>query len=63
MVSGDHGETCKAIALEAGIINETEKEKDGVVMSGEQFREAIGGYHVVEDEKTGERKVQFDQKN
>jgi magnesium-transporting ATPase (P-type) len=35
MLSGDHIDTCKFVALKAGIIDETEKAKDNVVMTGD----------------------------
>ena len=38
MVSGDHIETCKHIALQAGIIDKLEAENEEVVMTGETFR-------------------------
>jgi magnesium-transporting ATPase (P-type) len=34
-VSGDHIDTCKKIAIDAGIITEGESEKENIVMTGE----------------------------
>jgi len=35
MISGDHAETCKYVALKAGIINESEAKSTKAVMTGE----------------------------
>lgn len=45
MISGDHLETCIAVALKAGIINKNEAGSPKAVMTGEHFREKIGYYH------------------
>ena len=42
MISGDHIETCRKVALIAGIITEDEFNNPKVVMSREQFRNSIG---------------------
>lgn len=63
MVSGDHLDTCRYIAIQAGIIDEKESEKDDVVMDGERFRKEIGQYYVEKDEVTGNKKVVFVDKN
>lgn len=49
MVSGDHLETAKKIAVDAGIITKEEAEMDNVCMTGEDFRSKIGGYSIQED--------------
>ena len=42
MITGDHFETARWVAHEAGIISKTEKDGKDVVMTGEQFRQRIG---------------------
>lgn len=44
MVSGDHVDTCKYVANKTGIITEAEMKVKGVFMTGQQFRDGIGGY-------------------
>lgn len=44
MISGDHIETCKYVAKKVGIITENEAKIKGVFMTGEMFRQEIGGY-------------------
>lgn len=62
MVSGDHIDTCRNIAGQAGIVNEKEMNSDNFVMTGEQFRNAIGGFDVKTNEETGERQIVFEEK-
>jgi len=50
MISGDHIETCKAVAVNCGIITEEESNEPGVVILGDEFRDEIGDYHKVWDE-------------
>jgi magnesium-transporting ATPase (P-type) len=60
MMSGDHIETCKKVALKAHIISQDEYEKDdGAVVSGEQFRQMIGPVNKVWDEKKQEYIIEF----
>lgn len=42
MISGDHYETAKKVALKAGIINEEDLQKQYCVMDAEEFRGMIG---------------------
>jgi P-type Ca2+ transporter type 2B len=42
LVSGDHIETAKAVAIKAGILKPEEAGRSYAVMSGEQFRELVG---------------------
>jgi len=42
MISGDHYETAKKVALKAGIINEEDLQKQYCVMDAEDFRTMIG---------------------
>ena len=44
MITGDHKETAKAVAIEAGIITEAESNTPGLVMTGEEFLEELGEY-------------------
>ena len=39
MITGDHIETARAVAVESGIITESESNTHGVVMTGDQFLE------------------------
>ena len=59
MVSGDHIECSKAVAVKAGIIKSEELQLSGIALSGEQFREAIGDYVKIWDPNTNEFKVEF----
>ena len=61
MVSGDHVETCKKVAIDAGIITKDDGNNPNVVMSGEEFQKAIGEYYVEKNEETGEREVKFEE--
>ena len=47
MITGDHIETAKSIAVAAGIVSENNIEDEGVAMTGEDFRAAIGNYKVL----------------
>ena len=42
MVSGDHQETAKAIALKAWIVSDEDLRRTYSIMSGENFRESVG---------------------
>jgi len=52
MVTGDHIETAKKVALASGIITEEQANDHSVVMSGEDFINAIGPYETVLNEDT-----------
>lgn len=43
MVSGDSEGTARAVAIQAGILHPTDMNKGNAVISGAQFREAVGG--------------------
>lgn len=61
LVSGDHLETCKIIALRSGILrNDNEMRMDNTCMTGAEFREAIGGYEKETDRDTGVVSIRFD---
>lgn len=64
MVTGDHLETAKYIAKQAGIVKEEElvrngQPRDGVAMNGEDFRKAIGRYTKVWDPERDEYRIEF----
>jgi len=48
MVTGDNIDTAKAIALEAGILTEAQKDRKYAVMDGKTFREACGGLRKID---------------
>jgi magnesium-transporting ATPase (P-type) len=60
MVTGDHIETAKKVALACGIITEEEANDHGVCMLGEDFINAIGPYENVYNEENGQYDIQFD---
>ena len=49
MVTGDHIDTAKYVALKSGIINEEELELEGTALTGAEFRTYIGKYQKVWD--------------
>lgn len=49
MVTGDNLETAKAIAIDAGIISQSEADQQYVCMEGKAFRERCGGLKRLED--------------
>jgi magnesium-transporting ATPase (P-type) len=59
MLSGDHVETCRAVAVQSGVITEEESNEPGVVITGDEFREEIGGYHKIWDEINQDYRVEF----
>jgi len=46
MVTGDHLETARQVAIQAGIITEAEANTDGVCMTGDEFEERLGGFEM-----------------
>lgn len=46
MITGDHLETAKAVAVASGIVHENDVDKEDVAMTGEEFRAKIGNYEV-----------------
>jgi magnesium-transporting ATPase (P-type) len=48
MVTGDNIDTARAIALEAGILTEAQKDRKYAVMDGKTFREACGGLRKID---------------
>lgn len=49
MITGDHLETAKYVALKCGIITNDEMNSPEVAMTGEDFRAKIGGYDKIWD--------------
>lgn len=60
MISGDHLETCKQVAIQAGIIKPDESQKENCVLTGSKFREAIGTYHKYFDQDTNQWSISFE---
>jgi len=60
MVTGDHIDTAKFVALQTGIINSDELHLEGCAMTGVQFREWIGRHQKVWDPQNNEFKVEFE---
>jgi magnesium-transporting ATPase (P-type) len=58
-VSGDHLECAKVVAVRAGIIRNEELQLNGIALTGEQFRGAIGDYTKIWDPNTQEFKIEF----
>jgi magnesium-transporting ATPase (P-type) len=54
MVSGDSEGTARAVAIQAGILHPTDLNKPNAVISGAQFREAVGGIGMVVNEDGSE---------
>ena len=52
LVSGDHIETAKKVALACGIITTEEANDNEIVMTGEDFDHAIGGAERFWNEET-----------
>jgi len=59
MITGDHLETAKSVALKVGILRRDELEHEGVAMTGENFRQEVGGYSKIWDPVHQEFRVEF----
>ena len=59
MITGDHLDTAKWVAAASGILKAEELEDKGVAMTGDEFREAIGGYSKIHDPVSDEYKIKF----
>ena len=59
MISGDHINTCKAVALQAGIIDDNELRQEGIVLTGEEFREQIGHVERIWDAANNDYRINF----
>lgn len=60
LVSGDHVETAKAVALKAGILRPEEAGRLYAVMQAEDFRATVGELRRSRDEATGEVTVEIE---
>jgi magnesium-transporting ATPase (P-type) len=60
MVTGDHIETARYVAVQAGIISELDSKEDGVIMTGEDFMNAIGPYERLWNEEKEDYDISFD---
>lgn len=60
MVTGDHLETAKSVAVATGILTLDQLDKEGYFMTGEQFRDIIGGYSRLYDSEINDYKIQFE---
>ena len=61
MITGDHILTAKKIAIDAGIISEAESNTDGLVLTGDEYIERLGGpdgYEKKWNEKLGEYDIE-----
>jgi Ca2+ transporting ATPase len=59
MISGDHIETAKLVAIKSGIISFEESNNEDVCMTGEIFRAKIGDYSKIWDPVTETYKLEF----
>jgi P-type Ca2+ transporter type 2C len=60
MVTGDHIETAKKVAIDCGVITKEDAEDHGVVMTGEEFTNAIGPFERVWNDDTENYDINFD---
>jgi magnesium-transporting ATPase (P-type) len=60
MVTGDHIETARFVAVESGIITKAESEDTDVIMSGQDFMEKIGPYERSWNPENEDYDVVFD---
>ena len=49
IISGDHLETAKKLAVEAGIVSSQDINTEGIALTGEEFRRRIGNFQIVLD--------------
>ena len=61
MITGDHIDTALHVATRSGVITEEEQGCEGLFMTGEQFRKAIGSYERVWSEKDKKYVIQFEE--
>ena len=57
MVSGDHIETARKVAFDAGILRDMYN--DDQVMTAKQFKKRIGKYEIKHDEQNNHKTVNF----
>ena len=59
MVTGDHIQTALTVAHRVGIINQEEKNLDGIALTGEEFRKRIGAYKKFWEPETQMWRIKF----
>jgi Ca2+-transporting ATPase len=59
MMTGDHIETAKYVAIQSGLISEEEADEEGVVIDATQFREMLGAYIKIFDPIHKDYRVEF----
>lgn len=59
MLSGDHIDTCRNIAVQAGIITEAEAFEEGVVIEAAKFRDEIGNIQEIWDAQHNCYRIEF----
>ena len=59
MITGDHKETARKVAVNAGIISAEEMYDESIVITGQQFREEIGAYTKIWDPVKEEFRIEF----
>ena len=59
MVTGDHLETAKYVALKTNIVSLDECNLEGIALTGEQFREQIGEFERKYDPISKEWRIEF----
>jgi len=59
MVTGDHIQTAITVAHRVGIINQEERNIDGIALTGEQFRKRIGSYKKIWEPETQMWRIKF----
>jgi len=63
MVTGDHLETAKFVALKTGIVSIDEVHLEGIALTGDQFRAQIGDFEKEFDETSREFRIKFNDQN
>lgn len=53
MMTGDHIETARKVAIDCGLLTLEESYQDGVVLSAEEFKERIGEYNKMQSASEG----------
>ena len=53
MVTGDHKKTAARVAVQVGILTQGEADEEHTIMTGEDFRKAIGPYEREWDPEDG----------
>lgn len=59
MITGDHLETARHVALKTGILSKDQETLDGTCMTGEEFEQAVGKFKKVWSSKDNEWVIKF----